>query len=46
MKVEITETFYFQPESLFAIFTNIPHHMDWVVTSPDIFCWKTLVVRK
>jgi hypothetical protein len=30
MKVEIIETFHFQPEIIFAVLTDIPHHVDWV----------------
>jgi hypothetical protein len=30
MKVEIMEIFEFQPEIIFAVLTDIPHHVDWV----------------
>jgi hypothetical protein len=30
MKVEMIETFNFQPEIMFAVLTDIPHHVDWV----------------
>lgn len=30
MKVEIMEIFKFQPEIIFALLTDIPHHVDWV----------------
>ena len=30
MKVEIIETFNFPPEIMFAVLTDIPHHVDWV----------------
>ena len=30
MKVEMIETFNFKPEIIFAVLTDIPHHMDWV----------------
>ena len=30
MKVEIIETFNFPPEIIFAVLTDIPHHVDWV----------------
>ncbi len=30
MKVEIIETFNFPPEVIFAVLTDIPHHVDWV----------------
>lgn len=30
MKVEIVETLNFPPEILFAVLTDIPHHVDWV----------------
>ena len=30
MKVEIIETFNFPPEIIFAVITDIPHHVDWV----------------
>ena len=30
MKVEIVETFVFSPEIIFAVLTDIPHHVDWV----------------
>ena len=29
MKVEIIETFNFPPEIIFAVLTDIPHHVDW-----------------
>ena len=31
MKVEMIETFNFPPEIIFAVLTDIPHHVDWVV---------------
>jgi len=31
MKVEMIETFNFPPELIFAVLTDIPHHVDWVV---------------
>lgn len=30
MKVEIMEIFKFPPEIIFAVLTDIPHHVDWV----------------
>ncbi len=30
MKVEIVETLNFPPEIMFAVLTDIPHHVDWV----------------
>jgi len=30
MKVEIVETLNFPPEIIFAVLTDIPHHVDWV----------------
>ena len=30
MKIEIMEIFNFQPEIIFAVLTDIPHHVDWV----------------
>src|SRR6266540_2867114 len=30
MKVEVTETFNVPPEIIFAVITDIPHHVDWV----------------
>ena len=30
MKVEIIETLNFPPEIIFAVLTDIPHHVDWV----------------
>ena len=30
MKVEMIETFNFPPEIMFAVLTDIPHHVDWV----------------
>jgi len=30
MKVEIIEIFNFPPEIIFAVLTDIPHHVDWV----------------
>jgi hypothetical protein len=30
MKVEMIETFNFKPEIIFAVLTDIPHHVDWV----------------
>jgi len=30
MKVEIVETLNFPPEIVFAVLTDIPHHVDWV----------------
>ena len=30
MKVTIMEIFKFQPEIIFAVVTDIPHHVDWV----------------
>lgn len=30
MKVEIIETFNFPLEAIFAVLTDIPHHVDWV----------------
>jgi hypothetical protein len=30
MKVEMIETFNFPPELMFAVLTDIPHHVDWV----------------
>ena len=30
MKVEIIETINFPPEIIFAVLTDIPHHVDWV----------------
>ena len=30
MKVEIVETLNFPPEILFAVLTDIPHHVDWM----------------
>lgn len=30
MKVEIIETFNFPSEIIFAVVTDIPHHVDWV----------------
>lgn len=30
MKVEMIETFNLQPEIIFAVLTDIPHHVDWV----------------
>lgn len=30
MKVEIFETLNFPPEIIFAVLTDIPHHVDWV----------------
>jgi hypothetical protein len=30
MKVEIVERFNFPPEIVFAVLTDIPHHVDWV----------------
>jgi len=30
MKVEIMEKIKFQPEIIFAVLTDIPHHVDWV----------------
>jgi hypothetical protein len=30
MKVEITEMFDFPPALIFAVITDIPHHVDWV----------------
>ena len=30
MKVEIIEMFNFAPETIYAVLTDIPHHVDWV----------------
>src|SRR5438045_371998 len=30
MKVAVTEMFNFPPEIIFAVITDIPHHVDWV----------------
>src|SRR3990172_9117945 len=30
MKVEMIETFNFPPVIMFAVLTDIPHHVDWV----------------
>ncbi len=30
MKVTVTESFNFPPEIIFAVITDIPHHVDWV----------------
>jgi hypothetical protein len=30
MKVEMIETFNFAPELMFAVLTDIPHHVDWM----------------
>jgi hypothetical protein len=30
MKVEMIETFNFPPEIMFAVLTDIPHHVDWM----------------
>lgn len=30
MKVEMIEAFNFKPEIIFAVLTDIPHHVDWV----------------
>jgi hypothetical protein len=30
MKVEMIETFNFQPEIIFTVLTDIPHHVDWM----------------
>lgn len=30
MKVDIVETFKFPPEVIFAVLTDIPHHVDWL----------------
>ena len=30
MKVEMIETFNFPPEIIFAVLTDIPHHVDWM----------------
>jgi hypothetical protein len=36
MKVEIIETFSFPPEIIFAVLTDIPHHVDWVVEPVEL----------
>lgn len=36
MKVEIMEIFEFQPEIIFAVLTDIPHHVDWVDEPLDL----------
>jgi len=36
MKVEMIETFNFQPEIIFAVLTDIPHHVDWVDEPLDL----------
>jgi hypothetical protein len=30
LRVEIIETFHFRSEIIFAVLTDIPHHVDWV----------------
>lgn len=30
MKIEIIEAYKFPPEIIFAVPTDIPHHVDWV----------------
>ena len=30
MKIEIMEIFKFRPEIIFAVLTDIPHHVDWM----------------
>ncbi len=30
MKVEIIDTFNFRPEIIFAVLTDLPHHVDWM----------------
>ena len=36
MKVEIIETFNFPPEIIFAVLTDIPHHVDWVAEPVEL----------
>jgi hypothetical protein len=36
MKVEIIETFSFPPGIIFAVLTDIPHHVDWVAEPVEL----------
>lgn len=36
MKVEMIEMFNFPPEIIFAVLTDIPHHVDWVDEPLDL----------
>jgi polyketide cyclase/dehydrase/lipid transport protein len=36
MKIEIIETLNFPPETIFAVLTDIPHHVDWVVEPVEL----------
>jgi len=36
MKIEIIELFNFQPEIIFAVLTDIPHHVDWMDEPPEL----------
>lgn len=36
MKVEVIETLNFPPEIIFAVLTDIPHHVDWVEESVEL----------
>jgi hypothetical protein len=36
MKVQIIEAFNFPPEIIFAVLTDIPHHVDWVEEPVDL----------
>lgn len=36
MKVEVTQTLNFPPDVIFAVLTDIPHHVDWIEYPVDL----------